>query len=209
MMDSTKKISFCATYNFVPLKVFEATKNGARIDFGYGVADLVKAENLWTEEIRTCVGGGMSNPKEGAVGIHKLDCLGNFFDADNIVEELAKKINDPKSIFLIGSKNLPDNPYSRKIFKRIKKCLLKKYKNITVFDQHIKMFSESHFAYNISTDTWTINTRWRRGNILRDVKSLKDLKILFRSISIAPTDILQINGKRILPKDAPKIFSNT
>ena len=81
-------------------------------------------------------------------------------------------------------------------------------KYLTEFSIHRYENSQSHYFYETRNDTWTICTEYCKSDNspLRSVNSLGTLRNAFEKISIAPGDKLFINGKEILPKDAPEIF---
>jgi hypothetical protein len=169
---------------------------------------LVHSGKFYTEEIRTCTGGGFVTPRKHACGFHIYHS--EFFNkAIDVIINGIFDVFKPERALLIGGKNF-NNPeiLSMENFKKIKQIALKKVKNLTLFEQHKHLDSESNFYYSLKNDTWLINCFYLNHNEEKlEVDSIARLLSTYKKINIANGDRLFIGEKEILPKDCPEIFA--
>ena len=198
----TSKIQFVDPYHFLKIR------KGDRIGYKHNEVNILKSPLFYSEDIRTCTGGGLVNPQIEAEGFHFWDDLKNKKNFNLIMNSLFRFIKNPKQALLIGSKEINSNPLSTEQFQKIKQIFLERVPNITIFEKHRFRNSESHYHYNLKDDTWTICSTYNRPNNLTQntIKTIADLKNCFEYIQISPQDKLYINNKEIIPKDYPDIF---
>lgn len=210
MMISTKQqnsISFGSKINFVPLKEFQRIKSGIVIE-STSFKNILKGEKFWTEEIKTCVSGGLVY-NEGGIGWHLFHTEKILKNLDIHIAIIKNQLQGqlPHNGLLLGSKKYIGTPFSRPIFKEMKEEMQKLTPNISLFECHKYMLSETHMMYSKHNDTWTLCANkarfWRKD---KSVDSLRELLNFYETIRIAPTDKLYINGKLINKHEAPRIF---
>lgn len=212
------KISFKSQIKFVSLADYRnivnmrclSNKNYIGTGIGYKFIGKVKTkkylDEAFTREIRTCSAGGLVSPKRFAVGFH-------FFHDNHTFRRLPDVFNNeifrrfqPQRALLLGGKKLDKCPYSMKNFEKIKTLIMNKVENVSFFERHRHMDSESHLYYSLKDDTWIIATEYTTKDKRKQVLSLKDLKAAFKKIQIAKGDRLFIDNKEISSKDYPSIF---
>lgn len=203
-----KDISFTSKIQFVPWKTFEKITNKNKILYFHDTPNILKADEFYSTDIRTCTGGGLTKPFEEAEGFHFWDDRITQKNLNNNVVSLFRFIKNPERGILIGGKNLDSNPLSIPLFNKFKQTISDRVKNLSVFGIHKFENCQSHYNYNTKTDTWTICTEYRKNDnsMLRSVNSLNTLKNTFEEISIAKGDRLFIGNKEILPENAPELF---
>ena len=169
---------------------------------------MVKAADVWTEEIRTCTGGGIVGNGE-VLGFHFYDSLNTL---NNIKDELAGKIaefgKNFKSALMIGSKKTEDD-VSTKVF-NVTLDEIKKVTKPSIFREYTNLSAQSNIKFVSAEDTWFVNTNYLKcpGYLAseEDVKSLESLRKSFKEIQIAPQDRLFIGEKEITRDMCPDIF---
>lgn len=203
-----KQVSFTSNIKFVDQYQFIKIRKGDRIGYKHNEINILKSALFYSEDIRTCTGGGLLNPQIEAEGFHLWDDIKNKKNFDLIIHSLFRFIKNPQHALLIGSKNLDSNPLSIEQFQKIKQIFMERIPNLTIFEKHQFKNSESHYHYNLKDDTWTICSTYNTpDNILRhSIKTINDLKNCFEYIQIAPQDKLYINNREITFKDCPDIF---
>lgn len=203
-------ITFTSNIRFVDKPVYKMMTKNNFIGFHHSVPNILKAEEFYSEEIRTCTGGGLVIPFKEAEGFHFWDDLLNKKNFDLIINKLFRFVKNPEHGLLVGAKDYEKSPYSVEQFLRFKKVFLERVKNLSIFEKHKFINSETHYHYSLENDTWTLCASYREPNEykLKAVKSLDSLKKCFEKISIAPNDRLFIGKKEILPTEAPEIFSS-
>ena len=189
------RISFKSNINFVRLENFP--KRGVYID--YLDEDQIISDEFFTTDVATCTAGGCIIPKKRAFGFHFLDDKKIVFPEDIIHHDNERGI-------IIGAKDLKDQPYSIPNFDATKQYMQKRVENLSIFKQHKYKYAHSDFHYSLDTDTWSINTRYRKYWKICEVKSLKNLLDAFKFVKIAKGDKLFFEGKEVLPEDFPAIF---
>ena len=201
-------ISFTSKIRFVDRHIYKIMDKKNFIDFIHSKPNILKADEFYSEEIRTCTGGGLVNPYKEAEGFHFWDDYTNKKNFPHLVNSLFRFVKNPERGLLIGSKELEIFPYSVEQFNRFKKVFLERVKNVTIFQQHTFPYAETHYHYSLADDTWTLCSHYRNEKDLnyKTIKSLDALKKCFKNISIAEGDRLFIGKKEILPTDAPEIF---
>lgn len=198
----TSNIKFVAPYNFLKIR------KGDRIGYKHNEINILKTPEFYSEEIRTCTGGGLVNPYKEALGFHFWDDITNKNNFNSLMHSLFRFVKEPQRALLIGSKALEKNHLSIEQFQKIKQIFIERIPNITIFEKHKFRNSESHYYYSLKDDTWTICSTYNTpDNISRhSIKTIEDLKNCFEHIQIAPQDKLYISNTEINPKDYPDIF---
>jgi hypothetical protein len=205
-------ITFTSNIKFVKYSTYKKLcRNCVKIGFLDDEPNILKASKFYSMNIRTCTGGGLVTPQKEAEGFHFLDNSWSKKSFLANIKRLFNYVKDPQNAILIGSKDLVENKFSIEQFQNLKKIFNKKVKNVSSFEEHSYLRSETHYQYSLDTDTWTICSRyWTRDSDKQltphTVGSIEELKNCFKSISIAPSDKLFIGKQEILPKDCPEIF---
>lgn len=201
-------ISFTSNICFVDRIAYNKIKKKNSIGFWHTVPNILKADEFYSEGIKTCTGGGVIIPFKEAEGFHFWDDMTNKKRFPDIVNSLFRFVKNPKRALLVGSKNLDDSPYSVEQFERFKKVFTDRIKNVSLFEKHRYENSQTHYIYSLNNDTWTLFSEYRKGKNrgYNQVKNLKALKECFENVSIADGDRLFINNKEITKADAPELF---
>lgn len=210
--DTTMKsnsITFTSKIKFVDRKFYNALEKHNEIKYQHNCSNILKADEFYSEDIRTCTGGGLVKPFEEAEGFHFWNDLPNIKNFPENINKLFRYVRNPERGLLVGSKDLKGSPYSVEMFAKFKKVFLDRIKNVTLFEKHRYTNSGTNYHYSKKYDTWTLYTTFRRENEagLQTIKTLNDLLECFENISIAKGDRLFIGKKEILPKDCPEIFA--
>ena len=74
----SEKVSFKSRINFVDRAMFDKIKRGTKILYKHDTPNIIKDNEFFTEEIRTCSGGGLVKPFVEADGFHLMDDVINF-----------------------------------------------------------------------------------------------------------------------------------
>lgn len=201
-------VSFTSNICFVDRIAYNKIKKRNSIGFWHTVPNILKADEFYSEGIKTCTGGGIVIPFKEAEGFHFWDDMTNKKKFPDIVNSLFRFVKNPQRALLVGSKNLDDSPYSIEQFERFKKVFTERIKNVSLFERHRYENSQTHYIYSLNDDTWTLFSEYQKGKNIRynQVKNLKALKECFENISIADGDRLFINNKEITKADAPELF---
>lgn len=201
-------VSFTSNICFVDRIAYNKIKKRNSIGFWHTVPNILKADEFYSEGIKTCTGGGVVIPFKEAEGFHFWDDMTNKKKFPDIVNSLFRFVKNPQRALLVGSKKLDDSPYSIEQFERFKKVFTERIKNVSLFERHRYENSQTHYIYSLNDDTWTLFSEYQKGKNIRynQVKSLKALKECFENISIADGDRLFINNKEITKADAPELF---
>lgn len=195
-------ISFKSKINFVSYNQFQKIirQSNHYVPYGTEAPLYIKASNFYTESVRTCTAGGLTDTKNNSLGFHILDTLKNFENIKNIGNTLSNVIHSENIRgLLIGSKDTSMDKYSKNIFDNLKDILMQKISKISFFQEHQMVQSESFVHYDIKTDCWNICTRYKtpRMNSCFDVLSYEELHKAFKTIHIADGDELYINETRL------------
>lgn len=204
-------VTFTSNIRFVDRPVYKIMTKNNLIGFHHNVPNILKAEEFYSEEIRTCTGGGLVNPFKEAEGFHFWDDLLNKKNFDLIINKLFRYVKNPEHGLLVGAKDFEKSPYSVEQFLRFKKVFSERVKNLSVFEKHKFTNSETHYHYSLENDTWTLCSSYSENDDLIRLKFVNSLDKLFKCferISISPNDRLFIGRKEILPKDAPELFGH-
>lgn len=216
-------VSFTSRINFVDRKAFDNFRRGTYIDFRadneltaldmikmkaidklsggkikHPRLDVLKADEFFTEEVRTCTAGGVVNTETGeAAGFHIYDGLANYKKIDDILECLFEQVKNPDRAVILGSKNLKMSTFSIPIFSKMYEGITKRIPNVTVFREHTLPYSESNMHYSSKNDTWTIQSMYRPLTDIKefDIKSAEELTKCFKEVHIANGDVVCFNEK--------------
>lgn len=203
--------SFKSKIVFVPLKFFETTNakyfycndenNALR-------GSIIKAHNIWTDEIRTCTGGGIVD-ENGVLGFHFYDSINTLNKIkEEFLQAIQKFSKNCKSALLIGSKEMEDG-VSAKVFDATLEDV-KKYTAPSIFREYTNRSAQSNIEFVANEDTWYVNTNYLKypGYLAseQDVLSLDVLRKNFKEIKIAPQDRLFIEEEEITKDMCPEIF---
>lgn len=201
-------VSFTSNICFVDRIAYNKIKKRNSIGFWHTVPNILKADEFYSEGIKTCTGGGVVIPFKEAEGFHFWDDMTNKKKFPDIVNSLFRFVKNPQRALLVGSKNLDDSPYSIEQFERFKKVFTERIKNVSLFERHRYENAQTHYIYSLNDDTWTLFSEYQKGKNIRynQVKNLKALKECFENIFIADGDRLFINNKEITKADAPELF---
>ena len=205
-----KSITFTSKIRFVDRNIYNKMVKNNKIGYFHNTPNILKADEFYSEEIRTCTGGGLVNPHLEAEGFHFWDDKPNIKNFPDNINKLFRFVKNPERGILIGSKQREENPYSLEMFTKFKKVFFERVKNISLFEKHKFEISESNYHYSLKDDTWTIYSAFRRdkNSALKPVKNLDDLLECFENVLIADGDRLFIGKKEILPQDCPEIFAH-
>ncbi len=201
-------ITFTSNIRFVNRAVYDKLSKANRIYYDHNRVNLLKADEFFSEEIRTCTGGGLVNPKSEAEGFHFWDDAPNRKNFSEYINRLFRFVKNPKRGLLLGGKELEGHPYSIEQIEKFKKVFLERVENLSIFEKYRYQNAETHFHYSLKNDTWTLLTTFRRdkNSGMRTVKNIDDLLECFENIFIAEGDRLFIGKKEILPENFPQIF---
>ena len=196
-------IQFTSRINFVNEKTFDNFRKGIYVDFrepyktelfGKKIrTNIVKADEFYTDTVRTCTAGGIINHKTGdCTGFHIFDNYENSQRTNDILEEIFKRVKNPDRAFILGGKNLTVSEYSMPIFEKICNGIKKRVANVTIFKEHIFPYSETNMHYSAKEDTWTIQSMYRPLTDIKsfDILSKEDMVKCFKEIEIADGDVL-------------------
>lgn len=214
----SNNVSFTSRINFVNRNTFDNFRKGMYVDFrpdntfsaldmnilqrieretGKKIKhlrmDVLKADEFYTEEVRTCTGGGVVDTKTGeAAGFHVYDSLDNFNKVEDILDNIFGRVKNPDRAVIVGSKELHGSDYSKPIFKAIYEGIAKRVPNVTVLREHTLPYSETDFHYSAKNDTWTIRSMFRPLTGIKefDVSSKEELDKCFKEVRIADGDVL-------------------
>lgn len=202
-------ITFTSNIRFVSRSTFDLIKGGERIGYKHDEPNLMKAKEFYSEQIRTCTGGGLVNPLKEAEGFHLWDDYQNELNFHDILVKMFRFVKNPEHGLLLGGKDLTGNPYSMEQFRNFKKAFIQRVPQLSLFEKHLYTYSETHYKYSLDDDTWTLCTNYCKDakSKLNSVISVNTLKKCFEKIKIADNDRLFIGKKEILTKDYPEFWA--
>jgi len=196
----SNNISFTSKIKFVDAKTLYQLRKGKRVDYYYDFS-IIKNNDFYTEDVRTCSAGGIMNSKTGEVlGFHIFDNTKFADKIEKYIDVIFHKIKKPDRALLIGGKKLESAPDSMPRFQKIKEAFLERIKNVSIFEEHTYRLSQSDFQYNKDIDTWFICGEYIEPNTLmsrKEVDSEEKLKNFFKEIKLANGDSLYINDTKI------------
>ena len=202
-------VSFTSKIQFVPWNTFSKMNKKNEILYFHDTPNILKADEFYSLNIRTCSGGGVTRPStcEGE-GFHFWDDKITQRKVNDNVISLIRFVKNPERALILGGKRLEGNPLSVPLFNKFRNLIAERVKNLTVFGVHRFEDSQTHYHFDTKNDVWTICSEYRKGpdSPQRSVNSLGTLRNAFETISIAPGDRLFVGKKEILPEDAPDIF---
>lgn len=198
------KIKFIDSGEFKTL-ISHRPKEAKNIDFNSAFFRFSPAFS--TEAIRTCTGGGMIKKNKGACGFHIYHSE-HFNNCIDSIFESAMRNFRPDSALIVGGKKVKGFKFSMPNFNKIKKIITERVQRVSTFEEHQYNLSETSFMYILSEDTWYMTSQSTRKGEHFDVKTLTDLRNMYKKIQIASGDRLFIGEKEILPKDCPEIFQD-
>ena len=195
-------VSFTSKINFVDAKTFYYKfRRGMYINPRDTDEFIIKGDEIFTDEIRTCTGGGVVDFSNSVVGgFHFFDDFDNNQALERFFKELFEKIKNPQRALIVGGKQLKNSIYSLPNFAEICKGIREKVPKVTVFGEHKLPWSETDIHYSIKDDTWTIHSMYRPITDYKEheVLSLDDLHEAYKSVNLAEGDSLYINGEPVL-----------
>ncbi len=197
----TEKITFTSRINFVDAKTFEKFRKGQYVNFRVRNHLTYKANEIYTDEVRTCTAGYVTDLETKKVeGFHYYDDLLNYIGIDDLKDKLSKTIEKTSRALLIGGKDLKSAKFSLLNLDMLVEFFKNKTPNLTLFKQHNFPWSESNFHYDIKTDTCTIHSMFRPHTEIKqkDVLTKDDLLFAFKEIKIADGDELYMNGQKVI-----------
>ena len=217
---NNNNISFKSNIHFVNKQTLEKIRKGANIDHLSELKNIRKNDDFYTSDIRTCTAGSFvfKDKDYKPVGFHFYNSKFNFLNSKSLVFRVYNQLDKvPDNGLLIGSKELmsdfryPNRPFSIPLFKDLKKAFSEVVENISIFELHKKLRSQTHYYYSKKDDTHYIcaESSVTSDGIHKPVKTLDELVGFYKNISIAKTDTLFINGKEINRKKAPDIFAKS
>lgn len=170
-------VSFTSNIHFVDRIAYNKIKKKNSIGFWHDVPNILKADEFYSEGIKTCTGGGLVIPFKEAEGFHFWDDMTNKKKFPDIVNSLFRFVKNPQRALLVGSKKLDDSPYSIEQFECFKKVFTERIKNVSLFERHRYENAQTHYIYSLDNDTWTLFSEYQKGKNIRynQVKSLKAL----------------------------------
>jgi hypothetical protein len=215
-------VSFTSRIKFVDRNAFDSLRKGAYVDFHpddtytafdmlklkeiekmfRGIRnprlDVLKADEFYTDTVRTCTAGGVVDTKTGeAAGFHIFDCLRNSEKIDDILDNIFGRVKNPDRALIVGSKTLSGSDFSIPMFEKIYEGIAKRVPKVTVLREHTLPYSETNMHYSLKNDTWTLQSMYKPLTDYRefDVKSGEDLQKCFKEIKIADGDEMIFGGK--------------
>lgn len=205
-MDNSN-VTFTSKINFVSYRNFKKVIQPEDINlnsciYALGEKVCVNTDLFRTEKVRTCTAGGLRSKNGRFSGFHIFDSESNRDNIKKIYKIMTRNFGyDVERALLIGSKYFGDfeSYKSVAIFKKLNNILQNAGKKVTAFQTYTNNSAQSNLHYNAATDTWTINTQvlnYVTGKY-NSILTKKDLKKIFKNISIADGDTLYINGKEI------------
>lgn len=207
-MEMNSQIAFTSNIRFVEHHVFSRMNKQNFIDYSHIRPNILKADEFYSTEIRTCTGGGLVKPFVEAEGFHFWDDLKNKKRFPKLVNMLFHFVREPQRGLLLGSKDLKSNPYSIEQFENLKKVFLDRVKFVSFFQKHKFTNSETAYHYSVPADTWTLCTSYTDpiNKQRKFVKKPEDLFNVFENVSIADGDRLFMGKKEVLPSEYPELF---
>ena len=238
--NNTSNISFQSRIEFVDYEKFyyifkhlKDMQRGKEVHFWKTSPPYEVGNILYTDEIRTCTGVGLTNRKKAA-GSHWLDKNYQYVSdwCTEMFNEFVEKLNPqqrtrharkkftrcsiPKSRttnlrsqnqpqilnisgLIVGGKNLDDAPHSAEMTEAIINQVKDRVKHLSIFQDHLHVFGETSYIYNLKDDKWTLAAKYFDINekCSKNVSNLEDLINFYRRIYIADGDELYINGEKI------------
>ena len=209
-MQNNTSISFTSKIRFISGSAYTMLQKRNYIDFIHNKPNILKADEFYSMNIRTCTGGGLVNPFVEAEGFHFWDDMVNAKNFPQLINSLFRFVKEPKRGLLVGSKDLKGSPYSLTQFENFKKVFMDRVNNVSLFQKHKFTNSETHYNYSVFTDTWTLCTGYREGDDLKwkYIRKADDLLQVFEKVSIADGDRLFIGKKEVLPSKHPELFKS-
>lgn len=208
---TNQSISFKSNIRFVNYKAYLALSKKNYINYLHTSPNILKSDSFYSMAIRSCTGGGLVNPGVEAEGFHFWDDRTNKKKFPELVNSLFRFVRNPQNALIVGSKELPNNPYSIEQFERFKNLFLERVKNVSIFQKHQFKNSETHYHYSLDTDTWTLCTGYNEslGGRWKYLKNPDKFLKVFDRVSISEGDRLFIGKKEVLPTEYPELFQST
>lgn len=219
-MKNNYNVSFTSDIKIVPKSILKKVIKGPEIDHLSDYKKILKNQDFYTFDVRTCTAGGFVSLKEEPVGFHIYNTPTNFKNvkafAKNILDMFDTQINN--GLIFGGKKVSTENVASgetvknRKVsipmFQRFKKIFSEAVKNLSVFEEHQNTNGQTHYFHSQAENAHYLcaETQISDKNF-QSVSTLEELKAFYKHIKIAKTDNLYINGKEITREMAPEIFA--
>lgn len=221
-MQRTNNISFTSNIHFVDKAFFDSIKKGSNIDHLSELRHIAKGKNFYTMDVRTCSAGGLVVPYKEAAGFHFFPNSTSELRTRSLAIQLFDEfLERPTNGLLVGSKQLPlyeDHPFrelSVPFFQKLKKLFSERVTNVSVFEEHRKLKTQTHLYYSKEKDSWYlcaetvnsfVNSLGNKETTRKSVSNINALIAFYKDISIAPTDTLFINGREMKRKKYPFLF---
>jgi len=195
-------ISFQSKINFVDINKFTQKRYselGKYVDYDIDSPLFIKGDVFYTDSVKTCTAGGLTDGKTKALGFHWLDNEENFLHIDqmcNCIFDIFKNKNI--NGLIIGGKKIKGREYSLETIDQVIDYFTKKINNLSIFQEHIDKYGSTSYIYNLKQDTWTLSTGYidEKGKY-HCAQNLDDLKKCYRQITIADNDTLYFDGIKV------------
>lgn len=187
------KVNFGSKIIFADAKTFDKVKRGYFIPWNPCAEYIQKADEFYTERVRTCAAGLLMNTKTKTVlGFHIYDCLENLKDIPYLIKNMTNLCENPDKCLLLGGKRLFGSPYSMDIFGKFQEIFEKNIEKITFFEEHTYPWSETNICYSIKDDTCYISSMFRDNKDFKEkyISSKEELEKCFKKIKISSDDEL-------------------
>ena len=110
-------VSFTSNICFVDRIAYNKIKKRNSIGFWHTVPNILKADEFYSLDIRTCTGGGITKPSTGeGEGFHFWDDRITQRKANDNVISLIRFVKNPERGLILGGKKLDSNPLSIPLF---------------------------------------------------------------------------------------------
>ena len=206
-------ISFKSNIKFVDKRTLQNLKKSRAFKYvDYGWFETISSRGfdgtdlLCTEKVRTCTAGAVVWPHKKAKGFHIFHSQENHRLVEWLFHYMFKTFSKPERALLIGAKNLYDTPFSLPNFRKAKELIGRKTNNISFFEGHSFVTSETDFCYSLKDDTWTIYSSFIKDGKEKPVITPQRLKRAFQQIQIASGDRLFVGNREITRKKSPELF---
>lgn len=199
-------VTFSAKINIVDIAEFKNLKLSRLIptkqyvDYPWSADDVVLSTEAFTDGIKDCSAGGITNGKRVFMFHLSTDALSNFDKVKKVFEKgiaELKKDGLPLNGFLTGE--IPCFPQSRWLSSKIMRMFKKNGIDATIMSRQ-SLGGALDIYYSAENDTWTVAQKFPQ----RPITTVNDLKREFQYIHLSEDDDILIRGKKI-PHDDLKV----